>query len=198
VKSRPKGADQLQLDANDSVGFVWPVTKSVEGGSERTTLFESTPMMSGNKAGFWALLTRASRSGGAEPPFRFADALAVAAMRSCGEGSRRALVLVEGDERRDASALTPAQVLGYAARVGTPLHVWSLNPGAKSAWSGTPEDVSSDVGLQAAVTRLKRDLGTQGLVWVAGEWSPTEVELARGTAGIELLARGDARGATSP
>lgn len=189
---RPKGADQLVLDGKDNVGFVWPVTKSLPGGSERTTLFESTPFFSGGKAGFWWLMTRATHSGAVEPPFRFGDALAVAALRACAEGSRRALVLVEGDERRDASTFTPAKVRAYLERVGTPLHVWSLNPGVHSSWSETPEDVSSDAGLQAAVTRLKKDLGTQALVWVAGDWSPTEVDLAP-TSGIALLTRLESR-----
>jgi hypothetical protein len=167
---------------------VWPVTRSVEGGSERTTLLESTPFMPGSAGGFWWLLTRASRSAGAEPPFRFADALAVAALKAAAEGTRRALILVEGDERRDSSALTPAQVRPYLERLGIPLRVWALNASERSDWASAPDDVGSDAGLQAAVTRLKKDLGTQALVWVAGEWNPTEIELAP-VPGVRLLAR---------
>jgi hypothetical protein len=185
---RPLRDDQLKLETRDSVGFVWPLTKTLPGGSEKTTLLESTPFFPGSAGGFFWFLTRVSRQGVSSPPYRLADAVAVAGLRSYAESSRRAVVLVQGkNDGVDDSQFSTSQVRSYLRAIGTPLHIWSLSPSSKSTWLDQAQDIGSNVGLQAAVTRLRQDLGTQGVVWLSGEWSPSEVDLAPSVSSIALL-----------
>ena len=179
----------LKFDPADRFGFIWPVTREVEGGSARTELFESMPPFPGKSGNFLWLLTRVSRPGDpVAPPYRFADAVAVAGMQACAGGTRRAVVLVQGADDEDASQLAPAQVASYLRSLSVPLHVWSLHGSNDPRWKGEqPEDISSFVGLQLAVNRLKEDLAKQRVVWVPGEWIPGQIQLTEKARGVEPL-----------
>jgi hypothetical protein len=179
----------LKVDPADRVGFIWPITREVEGGSGRTELFESMPPFAGKDGNFFWLLTRVSRPGGlVPPPYRFTDAVAVAGMQAGAAGTRRAVVLVEGDEDQDASQLSPEQVAPYLRSLGVPLHVWSLRGVGDTRWRGEhPEDISSFVALQLAVNRLKDDLASQRVAWVPGEWIPGQIQVTEKASGVELL-----------
>lgn len=185
---KPSRDYPLRFDGGDHVGLVWPVPRILPGGSARTALFESLGPFDERDLGYHWLLSRLSRTGEPfPPPYRFADAVAVAGLQACGAGTRRVVVLVEGEDRRDRSQFSPGQVEGYLASLGVPLRVWSLLENAPSRWrDGRAEDISSFFKLSLAVTRLKEELDRQRVVWVAGDWAPGSISLDPG-AGLELL-----------
>ncbi|MFY9550733.1 MAG: hypothetical protein WAU32_06240 [Thermoanaerobaculia bacterium] len=185
---RPNRDYPLALDSADRVGFIWPLTRRVSGGSDQTDLFESMGPFSVHDGGFVWLLARLSRPGiPPEPPYRFADAVAVAGMQASGSGTRRAVIFVEGDEREDASQLSPEQVTPYLESLGVPLRVWSLLGVGSGEWKGgRPEDISTFFGLKLAVSRLRQDLESQRIVWIPGEWAPGQVTLSPEVRGIEI------------
>ena len=183
------GSNPLVLEDRDKVGFVWPIERKLPGGSDQSSLLEATPLFPGSRGGFYYFLTRISRVSGpsSQPPYRFIDAVAVAGLQLFGTGTRRAIVLVQGPGDGDASELTPKQVRPYLDELGVPLHVWSLGTGTINDWEVETEDISSNVGLQVAVARLKKDLGSQAIVWIAGECSPGEVEASADEPNFSLL-----------
>jgi len=179
----------LRFDGGDEVGYVWPVSLAPEDGSVQSELFEIIGPFGEADPGYSWLLTHVRRVGDrSPPPYRFADAVAIAGLQACSAGRRRAVVLVEGEERRDASQLSPRQVEDYLASLGVPLRVWSLLRNSPTRWKdGQVEDVSSFPDLSNAVLRLKELLARQRIVWVSGAWAPGGVTLAPGVTAIELV-----------
>jgi hypothetical protein len=185
---KPNRDYPLRFDGGDHVGLVWPVPQNLPGGSARTALFESVGPFDERDLGYHWLLSRLARTGKpVAPPYRFADAVAVAGLQACGAGTRRVVVLVEGEYRLDGSQFSPEQVEGYLASVGVPLRVWSLLENAPTRWKdGHAEDISSFLKLSSAVMHLKEELNRQRVVWVAGDWAPGSIALEPGS-GLELV-----------
>lgn len=185
---KPSRDYPLRFDGGDRVGLVWPVPRNPAGGSAKTALFESLGPFDERDPGYHWLLSRLSRTGDPfPPPYRYADAVAVAGLQACGAGTRRVVILVEGEDRRDGSQFSPTQVEGYLESLGVPLRVWSLLENAPTRWKdGGAEDTSSFFKLSLAVTRLKEELDRQRVVWVAGDWPPGSIGLEPG-AGLDLL-----------
>jgi len=179
----------IRFDGGDEVGYVWPVSLAPEDGSVQSELFEFIGPFGEEDPGWAWLLTHVRRVGDrSPPPYRFADAVAVAGLQACSAGRRRAVVLVEGEERRDASQFSPGQVEDYLASLGVPLRVWSLLRNSPTRWKDRRvEDISSYPDLSNAVLRLKEELARQRIVWVSGAWAPGSVTLAPGVTGIELV-----------
>jgi hypothetical protein len=188
---RPKIDYPLKFGTNERVGYIWPLSQSALTGPVRSQLFESTPLFVGHDGGYFWLLTRVSRPGRLVPsPFRFADAVAVAGMEAFASRTRRAVVLVLGDDLDDASQFSASQVRDYLSSLGVPLHVWSLGRHSRGSWGDRDiEDISSFVGLELAVGRLKNDLEGQRIVWVRGTCLPDRVEFSRKIEGVEILRR---------
>ena len=186
---RPSRFDDFRIpfDAGDRVGVLWPVPMGT--GSVQTNLFEAVGPFSAQDRGYYWLIADVARRGQPfDPPFRFADAVAVGGLMACEAGTRRAVVLVEGAERRDASLYTAAQVQGYLDRIGVPLHIWSLTGVSDSRWTETAsENISSLSRLRSAVRRLKEALNAQRIVWVVGDWMPGDVAVSADTKGFELM-----------
>jgi len=178
----------LPFDGGDEVGYVWPVSIAPEDGSVQSELFEFIGPFGEADPGYAWLLTHVRRVGDlSSPPYRFADAVAVAGLQACSAGRRRAVVLVEGEERRDTSQFSPGQVEDYLASLGVPLRLWSLLRNSSSRWKDRRvEDISSYPDLSNAVRRLKEELARQRIVWVSGAWAPGSVSLVPGVTGIEL------------
>ena len=179
----------IRFDGGDEVGYVWPVSLAPEDGSVQSELFEFIGPFGEADPGYAWLLTHVRRKGDlSPPPYRFADAVAVAGLQACSAGRRRAVVLVEGEERRDVSQFSPGQVEDYLASLGVPLRVWSLLPNSPTRWKdGRFEDISSYPNLSNAVLRLKEQLARQRIVWVSGAWAPGVVTIAPGVSAIELV-----------
>ena len=174
----------VRLDPEDRVGLVWPLSHEERIGAQTTQLLESTPYFTGTEGGLFWVLTRVSRQKPGMPPYRYADAIAVSGVEALRSANRRAVVLA-GVSSQDASALAPDQVRHYLETLGVPLHVWSFWA-TESEW-GQPEELTSFVAYQRAATELRKDLDSQRIAWVTGEWLPGTIEIVPGTDGISLL-----------
>ena len=99
-------------------------------------------------------------------------------------------MLVLGRQIEDASQYSPAAVRAYLEKVRVPLFVWSLEnrtaDRVAAAW-GSAEDISSYAKLKKAYEKLRRELDSQQLVWVAGRHLPQQVALSGSVEGIELV-----------
>jgi hypothetical protein len=171
------------------VGYVWPIPRKSAGDDPEADLFESMGPFGRGDKGFHWLLSHVGRIGRpVPPPYRYADAVAVAGLQASGSPSRRAVVVVEGADRQDVSRFSPSLVRGYLESIGVPLRVWALAGVASRDWAGaSSDDVSSLFKLSIAVSRLQRDLAAQRVVWVAGDWAPGQIRLSPGVKGFELL-----------
>jgi hypothetical protein len=113
----------------------------------------------------------------------------VAGLEATASGSRRAVVLVLGDETADRSRHSPDSIRRYLQTIRVPFSVWSLKgltaQSLAKSW-GEVEDVSSVDRLEKAVERLKANLAAQRVVWVQGRFLPQEITLSQKAAGIEL------------
>jgi len=174
-----------RLDDGDRVGLVWPVSHEERIGDQTTRLIESTRYFTSHDGSLFWLVTRVSRQASSMGPYLYADAVGVAGLQAYQAGTRRAVVLV-GTYAEDASQFRPAQVRDYLRSLGVPLHVWSYDGEPSFSW-GEAETLRSYFDFQRAVGALKRDLDTQRIVWLAGEWQPGQVELMPGPDGISLL-----------
>ncbi|HEY7862494.1 MAG TPA: hypothetical protein VIE39_02470 [Thermoanaerobaculia bacterium] len=197
IGDRPRGGGRsgvdsrslLRLPSEDRVSILWPVARPYIQKGVVAELFEGSRDFTPREGGFHFLLTRVSYSGDDDPPRRFTDAAAVAALNAFGSYARRAVVLVLGATSDDTSRHEPAMVRRYLETVRVPIHVWSLSgKKAKSAaaW-GNPRDVSSYFGLSNAFDELKEDLDSQWIVWLEGRHLPHEVSLAPWVRGMELV-----------
>lgn len=180
---------EMRLEDTDRIRMIWPVVRKTATTSGLAELFESSHDFAGKSAGLHWLLTRISRPGKVDKDREFADATAVAGLQALQSCTRRAVVLVLGKHREDASRLSPENVRAYLEKIRVPLFVWSLDAAraaAPGAW-GAVEDVSTAAKLRPAVERLKRELERQAIVWVEGQHLPQEIEMAGGERGIELV-----------
>jgi hypothetical protein len=186
---RPNRDYPVPFDGGDHVGFVWPVARPGAHGPVESELFESMGPFGERDRGYHWMLSRLSRIGKPVPgPYRYADAVAVAGLQAAGASTRREVVLVEGEDRRDGSVFSPEQVEGYLRSLGVPLRVWSLTPAGATRWrDGQVEDVSSLFKLSIAVDRLKRDLSSQRIAWVSGSWAPGQITVAPGDPVVSAL-----------
>ena len=182
--SRNNPGTGVHLGPDDRVGLVWPLSHDVKIGDQEAQLLESTPYFTDKEAGLFWVLTRVSRPKKSIPPYRYTDAVAVAAIEAYRSGAPRAVVLVSRASD-DASQLTVGQVRGYLSTLRVPLHVWSYGP-TTSPW-GEATPLISFVAYQQAATALKKDLDSQRIVWVAGEWRPEQISLSPETPGVTLV-----------
>src|SRR6266487_2454772 len=148
--------------------FLWPIPKRfAESGNQRASLlFDSSVDASASTFGLVWFLTRLYNDSYEERQL-FADAVAVAGLRSIAERRRRAVVLVLS-KRQDSSANNPRVVRHYLDTIGVPLFVWSLTgsrPDLADVW-GEVQDVSSLDALRAAADKLRDNLAAQRIAWV--------------------------------
>jgi hypothetical protein len=183
---RDASRELMTLGKGDRLRFLWPIT-SVKNAAPGTQLFDHSRDFDLGDAGIHWLLTRVEHPGPYPGLSRLADATAVAGLEAAASSSRRAVVLVLGDEVLDPSRYTPSAVRQYLSMIRVPFFVWSLRGLSQTLakeW-GRVEDVSSMKALVKAVDRLKADLAKQRIVWVQGRFLPQEIELAEG-AKVEL------------
>ncbi len=127
-----------------------------------------------------------------------ADAVAVAGVQAAAGNRPRAVLLILGEERADASRFSPAAVQDYLRSLRVPLVVWSTGPALVRTISegrrpisvgtrwGRAQDVSSVGRLEAAALAVARLLRSQSIVWVEGAHLPQRIELAPGSHGLSL------------
>jgi hypothetical protein len=186
--NRDASRDQMTLGKGDRVRFLWPIT-SVKDAAPGTELFDHSRDFDAGDAGIHWLLTRVEHPGPYPKVERLADAAAVAGLQAAASGTRRAVVLVLGDQGSDASRYSPAAVRQYLDMIHVPLFVWSLRglsmQPLAAGW-GQVEDVSTVKRLSKAVDRLKAELAKQRIVWVEGRYLPQGIRLSSKASGVEF------------
>lgn len=173
LRRRGKEADalrhEMQLQPGATELIILPVGAHLRGtGEPAMTLFVPSKNIAASEGGMRWLLTQRFQHIDESLPRQFADAVAVAGLRTLNPGRRRAVVLLLS-RRPDASNLTPIAVRRYLAAIGVPLFVWSLTaprPDVTAAW-GEVDDISTSDGLRGATDRLRENLSTQRIAWLA-------------------------------
>jgi hypothetical protein len=164
-------AAQYRFDLDTAERILWPVSRPINAPGEPTAIAFPQSVNHAKVANVsWLLTQRLAPATAATEPRQFADAVAVAAMSTLEKGHRRAVVLVVS-KLPDTSLYSAPVVRDYLENVGVPLFVWSADgprPDLAAAW-GRIDDVSTEAGMEAAVTRLNASLAAQRIVWVAAE-----------------------------
>jgi hypothetical protein len=181
---------ETRLGDSDRIRFIWPRASRAPGSQIPTELFDSSRDFAGSFAGLHWLLTRISHPMQKVADERFADAVAVAGLQAYAGYTRRAVVLVLGRPVADTSQYAPAAVRAYLEKIRVPLFVWSLDSRSldrvAAAW-GSVEDVSSFSKLKVAFEKLRSELDSQQMIWVAGRHLPQEIALSPSARGVELV-----------
>jgi hypothetical protein len=181
---------ETRLGEADRIRFLWPRANRAAGSEIPTELFDASREFAGGFAGIHWLLTHVSHPIQKVAGERFADAVAIAGLQASAGYTRRAVVLVLGQQTDDASRYPPGLVRSYLAKIHVPLFVWSLEPRTAdrvaAAW-GETQDVSSYPKLKVAFERLRRELDSQQLVWLEGRHLPQEIALSGEARGIEIV-----------
>ena len=156
------------LDRGTTVNFLWPVMQQrTREGNPTMAVYDSSQDFDAKEFGMLWAVTHGNRLL-PDAERRYADAVAVAGMLAAERGTRRAVVLFLQPGDADASSRDAATVRDYLKSIGVPLHVWALAPTKEQeqAW-GDISDVAEASGLREATKRLRADLASQTVVWVA-------------------------------
>jgi hypothetical protein len=189
---RIEARHRYPLDSGTSMRTIFPLAERRRSTHNSSAmLFPPSDDVNADEAGLLWFLTRPYEKfvdDGA--PRQFADAVGVAGLNAITGAHRRVVVLVLSP-RDDASAHSPQSVRRYLASIGVPLFVWSAtgpHPERREAW-GDIDDISSPSKLQAAVERLRTELKTQRVAWVATDPVTALRIHATGKCGITPLAQ---------
>jgi hypothetical protein len=166
------------LDKDDRIRFLWPVARVGRGEAQALLFYPSRSFPTTPREGVGRLIGSVIFPRPATE-LRYAEAVAVAALKAAQSQRPRAVVLIIGSDLDDRSRLTPAQVRTYADRLGVPLYVWSAArhiPEAAGAW-GPITSIRSADKLRNAVQILRRDLHSQRILWIEGDYLATEVDV---------------------
>ena len=179
---------ETRLEKKDRVNVIWPVARRFQASNAVAELFDMSREYTAKDGGFLWLMTRLYLPLAATVPLRFADAVAVAGLHAFGGCSRRAVVLVLEESAKDDSRYPADAVRRYLGKIHVPLYVWSLTepPPEGTTW-GSADDVSTLPKLRKAVSRLKKDLDVQQVVWLEGRHLPQEIRISEKADGIALL-----------
>jgi hypothetical protein len=182
---------ETRLEIDDRIQLVWPLATEIPDQSASNVLFDAAGFIHGVDTNFLFALLHAGRTASGAGDRRFADAVAVAGLSAAASGSRRAVVLVLGEDDRDHSARAAASIRRYLERIHVPLYVWSLArdkppkvPPA-AAW-GEFQDISTVIKLHAAAGQVQNDLARQSIVWIEGRYLPQEITLADAGDGMAI------------
>jgi len=158
------------LDPGTFMRVLFPMAERHSTTNNSTTeLFPPSNDVDSEEGGLIWFLTRPyEKSLDKNAPRQFTDAIGVAGLNAITGAHRRAVVLVLSNYA-DASAHSAGSVRNYLASIGVPLFVWSPSgprPDMRAAW-GEIDDISSRAKLKIAVDRLRAELASQRVAWVA-------------------------------
>lgn len=189
--------DQLYattLDSGTWMRILWPIPEEFTTTSHSPALMfpPSTDFEATNHKGLVWLLSRSygDRRFDDSTPRQAADAVGVAGLSVITGAHRRAVVLVLS-QFKDASTHSGRSIRGYLASIGVPLFVWSPGgprPDMQEEW-GEIEDISSLPKLRIAAQKLRAELATQRVAWVAEDAVRAFRVEPTGKCGIVPLAR---------
>lgn len=166
-------------------------------------LFPTTPALSGYRGGlFHWLLVHDPAPGALED---LPAAVSVAGMQAAAGGRPRAVLLVIGPEALPVAVEEAERARRFLARLGVPLAVWRIQRDlndftieermravaeaapaidrrtalaeVRAAW-GEVEEITSPAAAVRAAKKLLRRADRQQVVWIDGEYLPTEITLA--------------------
>jgi hypothetical protein len=190
----PWAVDELHmfsLPDDTWLQLLWPIAERYKTTSNTAAvMFPPSTYVDGSAGGMLWLLTR-SYSGrfDKDAPRLFTDAAGVAGLDSITGGNRRAVVVVL-DHQNDSSGHDPASIRGYLSAIGVPLYVWSVTgPRPELPGWGDIDDISSPAKLKVAVDRLRTDLETQRVAWLATDAVAALRVQSTGRCNLTLLAR---------
>lgn len=189
---RIEARHRYPLDSGTSMRIIFPLAEGRQSTNNSTAmLFPPSNDVNADEAGLLWFLTRPyEKSVDDAAPRQFADAVGVAGLNAITGAHRRAVVLVLS-LRDDNSAHSARSVRRYLASIGVPLFVWSAAAARselRNAW-GDITDISSPSKLQAAVDRLREELKSQRVAWVAADPVTAFRIQATGKCGITPLAQ---------
>jgi hypothetical protein len=158
------------LEAGTVMRILFPMAERHRTTNKSTTeLFPPSNDVRSDEGGLLWFLTRPyEKSFDPAVPRQFTDAVGVAGLNAITGAHRRAVVLVLSS-RADASAHSVVSVRKYLASIGVPLFVWSPTaprPEMRDTW-GQIDDISSRAKLKIAADRLRAELASQRVAWVA-------------------------------
>jgi hypothetical protein len=162
----------VPLDSGTRMRILWPFAKLHKTTSKASAfLFPPSNDVEASEGGLVWLLTRTygERVDESEPR-RVADAVGVAGIEAITRANRRAVVLALS-RFEDKSSHDAASVRKYLASIGVPLFVWSFTgprPELHETW-GEIDDVSSHGKLKIAAARLRAELASQRVAWIAAD-----------------------------
>ena len=189
---REPGRFDMALGEEDQIRFLYPVPLVSDESRLPTNLFPASPYyFTAEHGGIPYLLRSYTMSFGENAPERIADAVAVAALQVAGGNQPRAVVLICSNDPADESQFSATVVRDYLRRIGVPLFVWCVGAGncadVRARW-GDLEEIGTDTDLRRAISKLKKELKHQRIVWVEGSWLAQDVVLRHPIEGVRLLA----------
>jgi hypothetical protein len=180
------------LDPGTFMRVIFPISQRRSTTNKSTAeLFPPSKDVASDEGGLIWFLTRPY-----ETPFdpaaprQFTDAVGVAGLNAITGAQRRAVVLVLSGHADDG-AQSAASVRSYLASIGVPLFVWSPSgprPEMRAAW-GEIDDISSRANFKIAADRLRAELASQRIAWMATDPLTALRVRASGTCGITPLAQ---------
>ncbi len=184
----------------DRLFGMWAIPQTVRrpaGQDEVRGLFSGTIPLDTDVDELRTLIFRFGFPKGDSREQQLANAVATAGMQATALNHRRAVVVVLGEAPADASTIRVEAARAYLESINVPLFVWTPErriAGTSLPGWGVPDDVSTDLQLQGAMSRLQNALRAQRIVWVAGSHLPQSVTLAPEVKDF-FLARGVVRAA---
>jgi len=135
------------------------------------------------------VLTRFRVGGEVTTEQRLSDAVAVAGVRAAAGGKRRAVLLVVSHCGERSGHWTGEEVRRYLAELRVPLVVWTTvwpNPRNGGFCAGARHLINSE-SYGGALSRVRRLLKKQQILWVEGSHLPREVVLADSAPATEVV-----------
>ena len=116
-------------------------------------------------------------------------AVAVAGVRAARDSCPRVIVLVLSDDIVDYSSDLPQDVMDYLKSLHVPLVVWTTGHRRETIW-GPAKEVSTPKALKKFGERAMKSLLRQWIVWVEGQYLPSDIELDDQSGRFRLAGQG--------
>ncbi len=166
------GNTTVPVERRQGTRFLWPSASRARGTSAADLFPSSRTFMIADAAGMRSVLANVSAP--LSEPFRYADAVAVAALQAAASRRPRAVVLIIGTDHRDMSQLSPRQAKEYLDSIGVPLFVWTISETTPPEW-GEARRIDGSDRLRDAAADLLEEVQRQRIAWIAGDYMLDEI-----------------------